>query len=198
MKSYTVWIAVAVVVVALAITVPMILFSGDDEGANPHSPEDLARLTAQMAVDYSNQKAAYNDLLAANPNDDLALSGLGQIAMLENDYPTAVNYVNQAIAITADDPYLYMLLGEGYYKMKLSDKAIEAMDQAVALAPEDQEILLNAGYVYDQGGRKDEARQLWQRAYDLNPTSEAGKNAFHALNPDIPLDTETTVNPHVE
>lgn len=196
MKSYSVLIAIAAVVVLLAIAVPVIVFSGGNEVDNPHSDEELARLTAAKAVDYSNQKAAYNDLLAANPNDDLALSGLGQVAMIDSDYPTAVNYLNRAIAIKNDDPYLYMLLGEAYYKMKLTEKAIAAMDQAVTLAPGDQEVLLNAGYVYEQAeGKQEAARQLWQRAYDIDPTSEAGKNAYHALNPDIPVEQET-VNPH--
>ncbi|RJQ46629.1 MAG: hypothetical protein C4534_02380 [Gaiellales bacterium] len=180
--------------VLLAIGIPMVLLSGDDV-ENPHSDEDLARLTAQMEVDYSNQKAAYNDLLAANPQDALALSGLGQIAMIEGDFPTAANYLNQSIGIDPSDPYKYELLGEAYYEMKLIDKSVAAMEQAVALAPDNQMILLNAGTVLHQAGREEEARQLWQRSYDIDPNSKFGQNAFHMLNPDIPVEDEP-VSPH--
>lgn len=195
MKSYSLWIAVAAVVAILAVGIPMVLLSGSDQVDNPHSDEDLARLRAQMEVDYSNQKAAYNDLLAANPNDDLALSGLGQLAMLENDFPTATDYLNRAIAINPNDPYLYELLGEAYYEMQLIDKSVAAMEQALALAPDNQMILLNAGTVMHQAGREEEGRQLWQRAYEIDPGSKYGQNAYQMLNPDIAT-TEGVTNPH--
>lgn len=197
MKSYVILIGVAFVVVVLAVTIPLVLLSGS-EADNPHTDEELALLSAQMAVDYGNQKAAYNDLLQANPDDYVALDGLAQVALIENDYPTAVSYLTRATSIKTDDPYLFMLLAEAYYKMQLTDKAIAAVEQAVALAPNSQDILLNAGYIYDQADGKDElARQYWQRAYDVDPNSEIGKNAYHALNPDIPLEeTTTTANPH--
>ncbi|MHB0916106.1 MAG: tetratricopeptide repeat protein [Thermoleophilia bacterium] len=197
MKSYVVLIGVAFLVVILAVTIPLLLLSGD-EAENPHTDEELARLSAQMAVDYDNQKAAYNDLLQANPDDYVALNGLAQVALIEGDYPTAVKHLTRAIEIKTDDPYLYMLLAEAYYKMQLTDKAIVAVEQAVALAPNSQDILLNAGYIYDQAeGKEEQARQYWQRAYDVDPNSETGKNAYHALNPDIPLEqTATTDNPH--
>lgn len=197
MRSYGVWIAVAVVVVILAIAVPTLLITSGGSD-NPHSDEELARLTAQMEIDYSNQKAAFEDLLAADPNDYLALAGLGFFAGEEGDYAKMANYLNQAIAVKSDDAGLYVMLAEAYYRMKLTDKAIAAIDQAVALAPDDQGILLSAGYIYAQSpGMEDRARDFWQRAYDLDPNSEQGKNAYHMLNPDIPMEEEVD-NPHTQ
>lgn len=196
LKSYSLVIVAAIVVVALAITIPTLLLSGD-EAENPHSQEELDRLSAQMTLDYTHQEAAYEDLLTENPADDVALVGLGQISLRQEDYATAVNYFNQAIAINPGDALYYELLGEGYYQMNLMDKSVAAMEQAIALEPQNQLILINAGIVIQQaGGREEEARQLWQRAYDIDPESEFGQNAYHLLNPDEAQEEEQTENPH--
>jgi Flp pilus assembly protein TadD len=189
-------IAAAIIIVVLAIVIPMVLISGEDV-ENPHSDEELERLSAQMALDYTHQKAAYEDLLEANPSDDVALSGLGQISMREEDFATAVTFFTRAIEINPAVAQYHELLGEAYYEMNLLDKSVASMDQAVALEPDDQLILINAGIVIQQvGGREEEARQLWQRAYDLDPESDFGQNAFHLLYPEEAEEAATTENPH--
>lgn len=196
MRSYSLVIAAAIIIVVLAIVIPMVLISGEDV-ENPHSDEELERLSAQMALDYTHQKAAYEDLLEANPSDDVALSGLGQISMREEDFATAVTFFTRAIEINPAVAQYHELLGEAYYEMNLLDKSVASMDQAVALEPDDQLILINAGIVIQQvGGREEEARQLWQRAYDLDPESDFGQNAFHLLYPEEAEEAATTENPH--
>lgn len=196
MKSYSLAIAIAVIVVVLAIAIPMVILSGEDAD-NPHTPEELEQLSAQMALDYSHQKAAYQDLLAVNPNDDVALAGLARLAMNEGDPAAAVDYLNQAIAINPGDALHHEMLGEAYYEMNLLDKSVTAMEQAVALEPQNQLILINAGIVIQQaGGRDEEARQLWQRAYDLDPESDFGQDAYHLLYPQEAGNGQTTENPN--
>ena len=46
--------------------------------------------------------------------------------------------------------------------------------RAWTINPNDQEILLYIGSIYAQTGKPAEAKQIWQKAYDINPTSRYG------------------------
>ena len=191
-------IAGALIIVALALTVPLLILNADGEEENPHTPEELAQMMQESTIEYDNQIAAYEDLLAANPNDDVALSGLAGIYLTrEGEYNKAVDLFSRAIAVNPTNPFYYEGLGSAYFELQLYDKSEEQLQTAMEMAPDSQEIMINMGIILSQTGRAEEATQLWQRAYDLDPTNDYGHMAEQLLGKDTGGGTDSAVdNPH--
>lgn len=171
-KSYYWAIFAAAGVAILLIFILPILFRGDDE-SSPHAGTDISAIQADRAasdpVDYSPQIEAFNDLVADNPGDAMAIAGLGDIYMGTGSYSQAVDQYNAAIAIEPGDPVLYARLGEAYYAIGMIDVAIRELEKGLAIDPNSQPILLDLGNIYAQTGKQAEAKVLWQKAYDVNP-----------------------------
>jgi len=172
-KSYY-WgiIAAVAVLVAVLVVLPSIIRGGDDK-SSPHSAADLAAMQSEP-VDYSPQIEAYQGMIAANPGDAVAYAGLGEIYLSTGRYSEAVDQFNQAISIDGSQASFHGQLGEAYYAMGMVDIAIRELEAGLALDANYQPILLDLGNVYAQSGKQDEARKLWQKAYDINATNRYG------------------------
>ncbi len=172
-KSYywAIFAAIGAIVVVLVI-LPLVYRGGDQD--SPHSAVDMAAIHDSEPVDFTPQIEAYQELIAANPNDALALAGLGEFYMGTGNYQQAVDQLNKALAIEPQNPSYHRLLGEVYYSMRMPDVAIHEFEKGLASDPNNQQILLDLGNVYAQTGQPDKARELWQRAYDINSRNRWG------------------------
>lgn len=179
-KSYYWAIIAAAIVVILAISVPMLIPRGSDQKTNPHTPEELQKLQEQ-AMDYTPQIQAYTDLINANPNDAVALGGLGDVYNGSGKYSEAADWYGKAVTAAPNDPMNYGRLGEAYFAMGMIDVALREFEKGLAVDANNQSILLDMGSVYAQTGKPDEAKKSWQRAYDINPTSRYAQIAQQLL-----------------
>jgi tetratricopeptide (TPR) repeat protein len=172
-KSYY-WgiIAAVIVLVAVLVVLPNVI-TGGDENSSPHSAEDLAAMQSEP-VDYTPQIEAYQGLIAANPSDAVAYAGLGEVYLSTGRYSEAVDQFNQAIDIDGSQASFHGQLGEAYYAMGMVDIAIRELETGLSIDGSYQPILLDLGNIYAQSGRQEEARDLWQKAYDINPTNRYG------------------------
>lgn len=57
---------------------------------------------------YADAKADYRRLQGLNPRSREALFGLARIAVVEKDYPQAIKYADDAVALTPSDPDVFM------------------------------------------------------------------------------------------
>lgn len=175
-KTYIWAIAAAIGVVILAIAVLPFVFSSSDEPASPHSAADLQSFQSEP-VDYTPQIEAYQDLIAANPNDASAYAGLGSLYRETGKPSDAVDQLNQAIAIDPNEPLYYDYLGIAYFEMGMTDIAYREIEKGLALDPTNQALLFDKAAMFAQTGRQDEAIQLWQQVYDINPSNDFGHMA---------------------
>lgn len=181
-KSYYWAIGAAIGVLVVVLAILPFLFGGDDENnLSPHSAEDLAQMTSDP-VDYSPQIEAYQDLIAANPDDAEAYVGLGIVYVDGGRFSEAVDQLNKALAIDPSLDLAYDFLGIALFQMGNTDGAIEQFQKGLEVKPDSQVLLIDLGAVYAQTGKQDEATQLWQQAYDLYPTSEWGHMAKELIN----------------
>lgn len=173
-KSYywAILAAAAAVVVVLAVTLIASIVGGG-ETDSPHSLEDLQAM--QDAVDYTPQIEAYQDMLKADPNDTVALVGLGDIYLTSGRYLDAADQFNKAVALNAADPSYYDRLGQAYFGLGMVDVALRELQKGLAIDPANQSLLLTLGLIYASTGKVAEARQTLQKAYDVNP----GTNLAH-------------------
>ncbi len=173
-KSYYWGIIAAVgVLIAVLVVLPNVIQGGSDD-ASPHSAADLAAMQQSEPVDYTPQIEAYQELVAANPGDAVAFAGLGEIYLSTGRYSEAVDQFDQAIAIDGNQAAYHGQLGEAYYAMGMVDIAVRELEAGLAIDANYQPILLDLGNVYTQSGKQDKARQLWQKAFDINPTNRYG------------------------
>ncbi len=179
-KSYYWAIIAAAVVVVLALALPFFVFRDSGDSSSPHSAEDLQNMQNQPA-DYGPQIAAFQDLINANPNDALAIAGLGDVYMQSGRYADASDQYAKAVALSPNESIYYSRLGDSEFALGMVDVALRDLQKGLAINPSDQEILLYLGSIYAQTGRQAEAKQNWQKAYDLNPTSRFGHVAQQLL-----------------
>lgn len=172
-KSYYWAIIAAAVVVVLAISVPYFIFRDSGDSSNPHSGDDLKNLQNEP-VDYSPQIEAFQDLIKTDPNDALALAGLGDVYMQSGRYADAADMFNKAVAISPNESVYYSRLGDAEFALGMVDVALRDLQKGLTINPQDQEILLYIGSIYAQTGKPADAKQYWQKAYDINPNSRFG------------------------
>lgn len=179
-KSYYWAIIAAAVVVALVIVVPSLFSRGSNNQASPHTPEELAQLQ-QQATDISPQIAAYTDLITANPADTLAMVGLGDLYLNNGKYSDAADWYKKATDVNPNEPLYHTWLGEAYFQMGMVDVGMREIQAALAIDANNQATLVVLGLFYSQTGKTEEARQSWQKAYDVNPAGQYGHVAQQLL-----------------
>ena len=135
------------------------------QGAQP----DIARLDATRAA------------LEANPDDPDALLAYSH-ALHDSGMPAqAIVQYRRYLEFRPDDPDARVDLGICYFETKDYTNAITEMERAVAGHPTHQLGHYNLGIVNLNAGNKDKAREWFEKARDINPTSPHGQNAIQLL-----------------
>jgi tetratricopeptide (TPR) repeat protein len=167
---------------------------------------ELDRGNAAKALDYFNRALqlapTYSD---ARANRGATYVALGQYSMAESDYLTVLGdqvYANRAgvyfnlgslylargnlgaaeenlrRAATASGPIeAYLLLGQVETRLDKRELAESAYREAIARAPERPDAALALGELLDAEGRKDEARELYERVLRIAPNSKEAAEA---------------------
>jgi tetratricopeptide (TPR) repeat protein len=72
-------------------------------------------------------------------------------------------------------------MGRAYAQLKKPREAEDALKMAIRLEPKLGAAYYQLGVVLEGEGRRPEAKEMFRRARDLDPTSPAGKAAAEAL-----------------
>lgn len=172
-KSYywAIFAALGLVIV-LVLVLPRVFSSGAASGDSPHGDQN-----AQQAYDYTPVIEAYQDLIKANPNDPVALEGLGDTYMNMGQYSDAKDVFEKANTINPNDALYHGRLGEAYYSLGMVDIALREFNNGITLDPNNQAILIDIGIIYSRTSKTDEARKMWQKAQDVDPNSQLSHTA---------------------
>ncbi len=103
------------------------------------------------------------------PYDEVALNGLGIIALARRDYPTAVDYFRQTVEFVPQYADGFNNLGRAYLEMGDRNHALSAFQRAVELAPQNALFHTNYGVALGRADRLPEARGQFERALVLSP-----------------------------
>ena len=120
--------------------------------------------------------------LNANPDDTKTLL---ELAHLNNDsgfYDKAIPLYQRYLEKFPEDADARVDMGVCMYNLRDFDGAIREMKKALKYAPNHQIGHLNLGVVNLTLGNNDEAREWFQKAYDLGPETDVGKRAKELLN----------------
>ena len=125
---------------------------------------------------------ALTSVAEQNPKDAQPRVQLGNMFFDAEQYPQAISWYEQAVAINPQDPNLSTDLGVAYYYTNQSDKAIQQFEHSLSLDAKHTKTLLNMGIVR-AFGKQDlaGAAEAWQQVIAIAPDSPEGQAAKKAL-----------------
>lgn len=111
-------------------------------------------------------------VLSKNPDDVNALNALGYTLVDRTSrYEEAQGYLQRAIKLRPNDPVIIDSFGWLQFRLRNYDQALRYLRRAFAGDP-DPEIAAHLGEVLWMSGRQIEAKDVWQKALQDEPTSE--------------------------
>lgn len=187
-KSYY-WaiIAALAVVFVLIVVLPRVFGGSSATGTNPHSRE--------QQPDYTPQIEAYQDLLRANPNDAVALAGLGDVYVQQGNYSQAKDLFEKATTIDPNNALYHGRLGEAYYGLNMIDVALRELNTGLSIDPRNQAIMIDIGLVYSHINQLDQAKQMWQKAIDISPNNTMAHTAKELISEQVNPGSTTAAPP---
>jgi len=151
-------------------------------------PNDVDLLFARVLMhdnlgDMAASERDLRQIIAVNPNDARALNHLGYMLADRTDrFEEALVLLEQAIALSPDDPAIIDSLAWVQYKLGRNEEALFNLRRAFAAFP-DHEVASHLGEVLWVLGRQDEAVQVWTDALEERPDSELLKNVMERFQP---------------
>jgi len=126
--------------------------------------------------------SALQDEAAKNPKDVKPRVQLGNIFFDGEQYPQAITWYEQVLALTPSDVNVSTDLGVAYYYTNQPDRALAQFDRSLAVDSKHIKTLLNIGIVR-AFGKQDlaGAGKAWQQVVDLAPNSPEGLAAKKGL-----------------
>ncbi len=111
-------------------------------------------------------------VIAAKPTDSNAYNALGYAwAEKRMRLPEAKAMIEKALSLSPGDPYITDSLGWVVFRMGDLPGALKHLQTAFDAKP-DAEIGAHLGEVLWASGKQDDAKSMWRRAWQLNPSNE--------------------------
>ncbi|MCA9187696.1 MAG: tetratricopeptide repeat protein [Pirellulaceae bacterium] len=174
----------------LAIVLILALLSGCSTLVNfaPQASErsiqdqlELKLGMAQMAERngaLADARQAYEEIVASNPANVLALHRLGVVAVKQGDLERAIDYLQRAVALGTPSAELMSDLGYAHLLRGELNDAAAMLSHAAELDPDNGRIVNNLALVAGYQGRLDECLALFRR---VNSEAESLANLGFVL-----------------
>lgn len=105
-----------------------------------------------------------------NPNDFDSLVKLGNLYYDGQQFPSAIQYYERALAIHPENPDVRTDMGTAYWYTGNWEKAVAAMESSLKYRPGHPQTLFNLGWVRWQGKQDPKgAIEAWQQLLKANP-----------------------------
>jgi len=136
------------------------------QASAPRPP--LPDANAQAAL--AQAAAPLLDAVNKDPNDYDSLVKLGDVFYDGQQYPSAIQYYERALAIHPENPDVRTDMGTAYWYTGDADKAIAAMETSLKYRPGHPQTLFNLGWVRWQGKADPKgAVEAWEKLLKTNP-----------------------------
>ncbi len=131
---------------------------------------ELAEIYMKSDVDsIPRAEIVYNNVLAIDPDNSYAMSGLGKVALKGENYEVAKDFFDQAILADPDNTAAYSGLATAYSALGMTDEAIASFESALAANPENLQARYALGLLHAELGNYIEAIPHIEAILDVRP-----------------------------
>ncbi|MFM2226064.1 MAG: hypothetical protein RJA07_2266 [Bacteroidota bacterium] len=114
----------------------------------------------------------FNECVRTNPNNDAAYYQLSKIYIETQKYEPALLFAKTAVKLDKQNKWYQVQYAEALaFNNKLSDAAA-VYEELISQYPEEEDYYLTAAYLYQKGGKNDEALRLFNKLEVKNGSSE--------------------------
>lgn len=117
----------------------------------------------------------YKQALSYNTQDTSAMYHLAQVSVQKKDYPGALGYLNDALAIDPTSPAIYNLMGRIYRIQGNEAAAVNSFKKSLSVKPEFTLSYLDLANVYTKRGDRELAVAQLRTAVSIDPSLYSAK-----------------------
>jgi tetratricopeptide (TPR) repeat protein len=131
---------------------------------------DRAAAEKGQAPYYDGLIEEYQNVLAADPHNLVALIALGNAYYNIGKWKLAIHYYEQALQLNPHEADVMTDIGTCFRNLGMPDRAITMYERTLAIEPTHQNALFNLGVVYGYD-RKDYAKAIryWEQLLHVSP-----------------------------
>lgn len=120
--------------------------------------------------DYDGAIRNYEEVLAENPSNVLALYEMSYSYAAKRDYNKSIELATRGAQYKSDQlAGFYVLIGNDLDILGQTDKAIEVYKRGLKLFPSNGALHFNLGVAYKSAGRLDDAKKSFKTSLTINP-----------------------------
>ncbi len=132
----------------------------------------LPIMTVKQIKIWKNSITMWRAEMKIFPDYFISYRGIGGVYAEEGKYKKALEYLNTAVDLRADDYLSHYKRGTAYLGMKKFHKALEDFDTAIRLNPEAEGAYYNRAKAHEEMGNYTEAVRDYTKAIENNPLQE--------------------------
>lgn len=152
----------------------------DNPYQRPAHQIDLGLLHS-LAGRHEEALGIYRELLEKNPEDAAALANVGFTLIVQEQYDEARTIFEKLLAGNPEDAYTLSQIGLIQYRRQGAPAGLPEMEKAATATPENAYILRNLAIYHFEQGNKAEAKSLFEKALELDPSVYEGQAYLRRL-----------------
>jgi len=153
----------------------------DDAHKQLKSPGGNMPGKENVSEEYRKKLAELKETVDSNPSDTLAMRNYADFLSASHKMNEAIPYYEKILEINPKRADIYFSLALIYYNKQDFLKCEEANNKVLVFEPKNQMALYNLGAIAATQGKKDKAKELWNKVVSINAESETGKLAKESL-----------------
>jgi tetratricopeptide (TPR) repeat protein len=150
-------------------------------GLNPNHKPITDESRSNVNLDRVNEINELESRVEADPGDKKSIIELANLLQDSGLYDRAIIYYKKYLQIVPNDPDARVDMGICLYNINDFSSAISEMERALEYHPGHQLANLNLGIVNLTEGNVGIAKELFRKALEIDPESQAGKRAQELL-----------------
>lgn len=145
-----------------------------NQGSNSPGKENVSE-------EYKIKLAELEKTVNENPTDTVALRNYADFLAASHKMNEAIPYYEKILDVDPRRTDIYFSLALIYYNKQDFLKCEEENNKVLAFDPKNQMALYNLGAIAATQGKKNKAKEFWNRVININAESETGKLAQESI-----------------
>jgi tetratricopeptide (TPR) repeat protein len=134
-----------------------------------------------VSEEYRIKLTELKDAVDENPSDTLVMRNYADFLSASHKMNEAIPYYEKILKMNPKRADIYFSLALIYYNKQDFAKCEEVNNKVLSFEPKNQMALYNLGAIAATQGKKDKAKEFWNKVVSINSDSETGKLAQESL-----------------